>query len=57
MKQGVLIEFLIDDKPNLAWTCQLEDEGVYPRDVIRQQEKSTIGQMLQTVGFDSIDEA
>ena len=36
-----VIKLLVDDVTNGARTGELEDEGVYPADVIWQQEAST----------------
>src|SRR5206468_1708446 len=51
-----VIKFLIDDVTDGAGACELQDDSIDPRDVIRQKKKSAFGQMLEADGLDPIKE-
>src|SRR5881392_1542661 len=58
MQQWLAIKFLVDDVADRpAPTSQLQDEGVYPADVIGQQKKSAGRQILKAVRRDPINAA
>jgi hypothetical protein len=50
-----VIELLINDVTNRSRACELEDEGVDPGDVIRQEEEAAFRQMLKSERANAIE--
>ena len=51
-----VIKFLIDDVTNRSRASELQDDGIDPRDVIRQKKKSAFGQVFESERVDPIKE-
>jgi hypothetical protein len=51
-----VIKFLIDDVTNRPRASELQDDGIDPRDVIRQKKKSAFGQVFESERVDPIKE-
>ena len=45
---------LINDEPDRPWTSQLQDDGIDPREMIRQQQKTALRQPSHTMRADAI---
>ena len=52
----LVIKFLIDDVTNRPRASELQDDGIDPRDVIRQKKKSAFGQVFESERVDPIKE-
>jgi hypothetical protein len=50
MQKSVSIEFFVDDVANVARTGELEHQCIDKGDVIGQEKKTAVGQMLQPEG-------
>jgi hypothetical protein len=46
--------FLVDDVPNRARASELQDDGVNPRDVVRQKQEPACRNVFQTQHSDPI---